>query len=155
MALLKAPMVNVSIYIYKNPFEKVLPKLLEKALAHKARCFILTSTEEEAEALSTSLWTYTPLGFLPHGTPKDGFFDQQPIVLTSQLDLVQQVDILFLYSAVPPLDWIQKFKRCFHFIPRASSQDNLKETIALYSGLSTPPQIWQQEEVGNWIKGTP
>lgn len=145
-------MLSVSLYIYRTPFEKVIPRLLEKALSQDLQCCILTPTEDEAEALSTSLWTYTPLGFLPHGTLKDGFFDQHPIVLTSALTLPQQKDILFIYSSIPSIDWIQNFKRCFHFIPHALADSTLKDVLEPYLSIKSSPQIWEQTAKGGWEK---
>ena len=66
----------------RQPLDKVLPGLLEKTLERGWRAVVQAGGEERLEALDALLWTYSEASFLPHGTARDGFSDQQPVFLT-------------------------------------------------------------------------
>ncbi len=77
-------MTDIAFYhLQRSPLGAVLPKLLEKALSVPLRVLVLAPAEAEVERLNQLLWTYDPDSFLPHGSGKDGWPDQQPIYLTA------------------------------------------------------------------------
>ena len=67
----------------RQPLDQVLPGLLEKTLERGWRAVVQAGGEERLEALDALLWTYAEDSFLPHGTARDGFSDQQPVFLTT------------------------------------------------------------------------
>ncbi len=80
-------MTEVSFYhLQRTSLEKALPSLLEKVLEKGLRALVLAGSDERVEALNTALWTYDPGSFLPHGGPKDGPGEGQPIYLTTDPD---------------------------------------------------------------------
>jgi DNA polymerase-3 subunit chi len=56
---------------------------LEKLLARGERVVVMAGSPERVEALNAVLWTYSDRAFLPHGSAKDGFAEDQPIWLTT------------------------------------------------------------------------
>jgi len=59
---------EISFYqLMTHPLEKVLPKLLEKVYESGLRALVVASSNEQAQSLNASLWTYSPGAFLPHG----------------------------------------------------------------------------------------
>lgn len=64
--------------------DQALPRLLEKSLQAKLRALVRVSSDEEAERINSLLWNYTPDSFLPHGTRRDGYSEQQPIYITAE-----------------------------------------------------------------------
>ena len=79
-------MIRVDFYhLQRAPLEQVLPKLCEKAYATGKRIKILLGTEERVEFINSLLWTYNEESFLPHGSKKDGFAEEQPLVFCNRM----------------------------------------------------------------------
>jgi DNA polymerase-3 subunit chi len=66
------------------PVERALPQLLERILKAGGRAVVMAASNERVEALASTLWTYSPNAWLPHGTAKDGFASAQPVWLTDR-----------------------------------------------------------------------
>ncbi len=90
-------MTDVRFYhLTRKTLEQALPELLEKTLQRGWRAVVMTSSAERAESLAQHLWTYAPNGFLPHGTAKDGFAEDQPVWLTEKDENPNGATVLFL-----------------------------------------------------------
>ncbi len=70
-------------HLVRQPLDKVLPALLEKAAARGLRIVVQCSAPERVDALDAALWTYREDSFLPHGTARDGDAELQPVYLTT------------------------------------------------------------------------
>ena len=70
-------------HLQKQTLENVLPKLLEKAYATGKRIKVKIGNEERVEFINGILWTYDDQSFIPHGSKKDGFAEDQPVWLTA------------------------------------------------------------------------
>lgn len=78
-------MTRVDFYhLQKAPLEQVLPKLCEKAYATGKRIKILLGNAERVEFINSLLWTYSEESFLPHGSKRDGFAEEQPIFISAE-----------------------------------------------------------------------
>lgn len=76
-------MTEVRFYhLRTTALERALPQLLEKVLARGDHAVVMASSAERVAALDTALWTYDDRSFLPHGSKRDGFAEEQPIWLT-------------------------------------------------------------------------
>ena len=73
-----------------TPLSKALPRLLEKVLEKNSHHQIILYSASEAllKSLNDALWTYAPMGFLPHGMDTDSDADEQPIVLSQSQDRI-------------------------------------------------------------------
>ncbi len=77
-------MTRIDFYhLQKAPLEQVLPKLCEKAYATGKRIKILLGNAERVEFINSLLWTYSEESFLPHGSKRDGFAEEQPIFISA------------------------------------------------------------------------
>ncbi len=89
-------MTEVRFYhLTRRTLEQTLPALLEKTLERGWKAVVLTASTERAEQMNLHLWTYKPDGFLPHGTPADGFVERQPVLLTAEDVRPNGADVLF------------------------------------------------------------
>lgn len=71
-------------HLTRTPLEQALPKLLGRVLAGGGRAMVRLASQERLEALDASLWTCPDPDWLPHGTPRNGHADLQPIWLTTE-----------------------------------------------------------------------
>ena len=83
-------------HLQKQTLENVLPKLLEKAYATGKRIKVKIGNEERVEFINGILWTYDDQSFIPHGSKKDGFAEDQPVWLTAGDDNPNNAEFLFL-----------------------------------------------------------
>ena len=96
-------MIRVDFYhLQRAPLEQVLPKLCEKAYATGKRIKILLGTEERVEFINSLLWTYNEESFLPHGSKKDGFAEEQPIFISANEDNANNASLLILADGAMP-----------------------------------------------------
>ena len=70
-------------HLRTTTLERALPQILEKMLARGERVVVMAGSKERVEALNAALWTYNDRAFLPHGSARDGFAEDQPIWLTT------------------------------------------------------------------------
>ena len=95
-------MTRVDFYhLQQKNLEEVLPKLLQKAYGLNKRIKVKIGSEDKIEYLNSLLWTFNDESFLPHGSRKDGFAEQQPIWLSSDSDNPNKAVFLFLRLFVP------------------------------------------------------
>lgn len=71
-------------HLTRTPLVQALPKLLGRVLGGGGRALVLCASEERLEALDAALWTCSDPDWLPHGTPRSGHPEHQPIWLTTQ-----------------------------------------------------------------------
>ena len=90
-------MTRVDFYhLQQKTLDEVLPKLLQKAYSTGKRIKVKIGTEERVEFINSLLWTYDDESFLPDGSKKDGFADQQPIWLSADIENPNTALFLFL-----------------------------------------------------------
>lgn len=90
-------MSDINFYhLVSTSLDQALPKLLEKSLQAGFRVQLRVPTEEEAERLNGLLWTYNPDSFLPHGTAKDGYGEEQPVFITASGERPNSANLLVI-----------------------------------------------------------
>ena len=90
-------MTRIDFYhLQKTPLEQVLPKLCEKAYSTGKRIKILLDNDDRIEFINSLLWTYSEESFLPHGSKKDGFVEEQPIFISTNIENENGASILIL-----------------------------------------------------------
>ncbi len=147
-------MTEVRFYhLQRRTLEQALPKILEKVLERSWRAVVLAGSPERVDALNQHLWTYDPASFLPHGSARDGFADQQPVWLTASDEnpngatVLVQVDGVFsdslaAYDLVCDLFDGNDEEAVF------AARDRWKACKAAGHGLT----YWQQNDRGGWEK---
>ncbi|MGO1117142.1 DNA polymerase III subunit chi [Rhodovibrionaceae bacterium A322] len=90
-------MTEIRFYhLTASRLEVALPQLLEKSLERDKRVVVMAESEESCQGLSQQLWRYRDDSFLPHGSKKEGFAEDQPIWLTSEDENPNGAQYLFL-----------------------------------------------------------
>jgi len=90
-------MAEIRFYhLTARTFEQTLPVLLDRTLQRGWRAVVCVGSEERAESLAGHLWTYSKEGFLPHGTKRDGFAEEQPVWISDQVENPNGAQVLFL-----------------------------------------------------------
>ncbi len=145
-------MIRVDFYhLQKAPLEHVLPKLCEKAYATGKRIKILLGNEERVEFINSLLWTYAEDSFLPHGSKKDGFVENQPIFISASEENENQAQLLILTDgATPGLDVLSQYERILNIFD--GNDENALNQARVYwkeiKALNGELHYWQQNERG-------
>jgi DNA polymerase-3 subunit chi len=89
-------------HLTESTLEEALPALLEKSLARGWNVVVHTGGEERRDALDLFLWTYRDDSFLAHGTDREPFPEDQPILLTAGPGNANGARIRFLVDGASP-----------------------------------------------------
>lgn len=147
-------MAQVSFYhLTKTPLEKALPRLLEKVLESGHRALVVAGIEERVQTLSDALWTYTPLGFLPHGTSKTGNAERQPIWVSTSTDNPNGAKFLVLVEGATLQD-IGDYDRVLMIFDGFDSKavEDARTHWKNYQALGHVVAYWRQNDQGAWEK---
>lgn len=87
-------------HMERSNLEQTLPALATKALLMGHKIMIKTPNEQTRESLNGHLWSFSPDSFLPHGSPKDGQAEHQPIWITDGDENENAADLLILTHGV-------------------------------------------------------
>lgn len=149
-------MSRVDFYhLQMQSLEQVLPKLLEKAVKTKQNIVIKVGNEERVEFLNSQLWTFDDTSFIPHGSRKDGFGEQQPIWLTSGDDIPNQATMLFLVDGSSiSLEKLVKFERVFNIFDgnNPAAVDQARAFWKELKAADIEAFYWKQDDQGRWTQ---
>jgi len=140
-------------HLERRPLEAVLPQLLERTLERGWRAVVQSASAERLEALDTHLWIYAEESFLPHGTRKDGFSDQQPIYLTTGDENPNAAGVRFLVDGAVTGELAGYQRIVYLFDGRdeeAIAQARAEWKRAKAAGCAVT--YWQQGDGGRWEK---
>jgi len=138
-------------HLERQPLERVLPGLLEKTLQRGWRAVVQAGSAERLEALDLALWTYSDDSFLPHGTAKDGFANEQPIFLTLVTETPNGAGVRFLVDGAEASDYETHARLVFLFDgtdPEATAHARQQWTAAKAAGCKI--SYWRQSPEGRW-----
>lgn len=147
-------MTEVSFYhLQRQPLGEALPRLLARVLAANMRAVVLAGSAERVEALDSALWTHDPASFLPHGTKRTGFADEQPVYLTTKEENPNQSTVLVTVDGVTPA-FIGDFARCLDMFDGndEASVEAARERWRTYKAAGHEVTYWQQSPQGRWEK---
>jgi DNA polymerase-3 subunit chi len=137
----------------RQPLDQVLPGLLEKTRERGWRAVVQAGNEERVEAIDVLLWTYTDDSFLPHGTQRDGFTDQQPVFLTAGEANPNGAAVRFMVDGAEG-EGLTGYTRIVYLFDgrdeeaRAKAREQWKRAKADGHAVT----YWQQSERGRWEK---
>lgn len=148
-------MTEIAFYhLTASPLERALPRLLEKILQAKKRAVILCGSEERLNFLNETLWTLGKLSFIPHGSAKEGYGEDQPIWLTTKDENPNGSQFLILTEGVESPS-LSTYERCLDLF-----DGNDEEAVAHartrwknYKDQGYTVTYWKQTESGSWEKG--
>ena len=140
-------------HLQKSPLEQVLPKLCEKAYATGKRIKILVGTEERVEFINSLLWTYNEESFLPHGSKKDGFAEEQPIFISSSEINENNAELLILVDgAMPKVGDLSAYERVLNIFDGTNelSLNNARDYWKEIKSTDGELHYWQQKDNGSF-----
>ena len=147
-------MTDIAFYhLQRSNLEDALPKLLERSLAAGKRALVRAGSTERVEALNAILWTHGKDSWLPHGSAKDGYAEDQPIWLTTDNDNPNGASFVFLTDNIAASD-LDQFERCFDLFdgndPAMVGAARGRWKSCKEAGHSLT--YWQQTGNGGWEK---
>ncbi|MBN8531327.1 MAG: DNA polymerase III subunit chi [Alphaproteobacteria bacterium] len=146
-------MVNISFYhLTRSPLDKALPKLLVKALDSGKRVVVMAA-QDRLEELNARLWEADPNSFVPHGSRKDGFAEDQPVYLTSEEENPNGAEILCVTDGRTPsfLNGFSRVLDCFNGLDDAEIA-SARERWKAYKAAGHTLTYLQQTDAGGWEK---
>ncbi|MCK6451092.1 MAG: DNA polymerase III subunit chi [Alphaproteobacteria bacterium] len=151
-------MTEIRFYhLERSTLERALATMLERVLERGQRALVLLGSPERAEALNAHLWTYRPDSFLPHGTPADGFPEEQPILLAAEETAPaapgpNKADVLFLADGARAAD-VTLYKMCVELFDGAddAAVRAARERWRAYKAAGHALTYWRQSDKG-WQK---
>lgn len=147
-------MTRIDFYhLQKSSLDQVLPKLCEKAYATGKHIKVYLGVPERVDFINSLLWTYADESFLPHGTKKDGFADEQPIFISAEEVNENNAELLILADgAVLPIDSLEKYERVLNIFD--GNDDIAVQKARQYwkdiKSLNYELHYWQQNISGNF-----
>lgn len=138
-------------HLAQSPLERVLPSICEKVLTGGERLLIVAGPEVLAQ-LDGLLWTYAEEAFLPHGRSDGPAPEQQPILLSSEIDPRNGATNIALADG----EWREEalaFARTFYFFDNGHLDTARGAWRALKSKPEAEPRFWKQDERGKWVLG--
>jgi DNA polymerase III subunit chi len=135
------------------PLERALPVLLEKVLARGDRVVVMAGSEERVQALDSALWTYDDRSFLPHGTARDGFAEDQPVWLTAAPENPNGAKVLVLTDGAVA-DNVTSWSMVLEIFD-GNSDDAVEAARARWKAHKAAGHemaYWKQSDEGRWEK---
>lgn len=148
-------MTEVSFYQVLNAtpasVDATLPILLEKALHTGKTVVVKCPNVERMQRIDEALWAYKEESFLPHGTPDDGFKENQPIYLTTEDENPNNAEILVMVSGATSDDF-SSYERVLDMFEASDIQkQSARERWADLKNKGYPLAYFAHEN-GKWSK---
>lgn len=139
-------------HLEASTLEAVLPDLLEKTLAKGWRALVKLPQDKIAE-MDKFLWTFRDEGFLPHGRDDEPKADQQPVLLSADIESGDGFDAAFLIDGADLSD-VSGLSRIMVMINGRSEDDVTRERARWKSLKDAGGNLtyFQQTARGGWEK---
>jgi len=141
-------------HLTRRPLEATLPMLLDKARGAGWRVAVRGVAAARLEWLDERLWLGPEDGFLPHGLAGGDHDADQPILLTTGVDMPNGAQCLMTIDGAPVTpDEVGALDRvCVLFDGNdAAALDTARGQWKTLTGAGCPAQYWS-EESGRWEK---
>lgn len=143
--------MQVDFYqLSRDPVERVVPLLADKALAAGARLVIVDGDGARRESLSEGLWRYER-GFLAHGDGEGGHDERQPILLAEKV-VTSNAPTLSIFADGLWRDEATSLDRAILIFAPDQTADARKLWTKL-TGEGHQLRIFKQGESGRWNEG--
>jgi DNA polymerase-3 subunit chi len=139
-------------HLQRQPLEAVLPTLLEKSLERGWRAVVQTASDERLVALDDHLWTFRDDSFLPHGTDREPYAADQPVVLTTGTANPNGASVRFLLEGAEIPSDADRYQRMVILFdgtdPHALAL--AREQWRAVKEAGHDATYWQQDDRGRW-----
>ena len=132
--------------------DQALPALLGRTLGARERAVVVCGTEQRVDSLDRALWECKDPAWLPHGTPRTGNADLQPIWLTTTEERPNGARFLFLLDGAESAD-VAAWARVFDLFDGndAASVEKARHRWSAARAAGHELTYWRQGERG-WSK---
>ena len=147
-------MTDVRFYhMTRTALETALPQMLEKTLERGQRAVVMAGSEERVESLNAGLWTYRERSFLPHGSAKDGFAEDQPVWLTARDENPNGAEVLFLTDGATAQS-LADYKLCAMLFDGGNDTavQLARDQWRRLKEAGHEVTYWKQDETGRWAQ---
>lgn len=146
-------------HLLDAPLERVLPTLIERALARGWTSIVQATSSERLAIVDELLWTYADDSFVPHGTAQEGDAASQSVYLTCDVDNPNGAAVRFFIerAQIAPVligPTAQSYQRCLLLFD-GGDPDQLADARAQWARLKASGHdlaYFQQGEDGRWQK---
>lgn len=142
--------MEISLYhLTTASIERTLPKLLEKIYGAGLRSSILCESQDHLRLYDTTLWTYSPGAFLPHGYQGEPL--SHPIWLSTDPKNQNNASILILTSGQEDVP-LASYARCLDLFDGndSLSLEAAQRRIQAYKNQGHIVTYWRQNIQGGW-----
>ncbi|MFC7065176.1 DNA polymerase III subunit chi [Brucella rhizosphaerae] len=138
-------------HLTESTLDEALPGLVERSLGRGWRVTIQAVSEERRDALDNLLWTFSETSFVAHGTDKEPYPEQQPVLLTTSEANPNGATVRFLVegAALAQADGYERLVVMFD----GHDQDQLDHARAQWKSFKTENHdltYWQQTTDRRW-----
>lgn len=115
---------------------------------------VVAGSPERVETLNGALWTYDDRSFLPHGSARDGFAEDQPIWLTTEVENPNRATMLVLTDGAAAAD-IAAWPSAVEIFD-GNDENAVAAARARWSAYKAAGHtltFWRQNDRGRWEKG--
>jgi DNA polymerase III subunit chi len=141
-------------HLTELPLERVLPAMLERALARGQRAVVRGGQAERLRRLDRELWVWKDESFLPHGIDGDADPPRHPVWLTISSEVPNGAAALFLVdgAAAAPDEMATMQVTAILFDGHdAAAVEAARAQWRAVTGAGLPAVYWAQEG-GRWVK---
>lgn len=146
-------MTEIRFYhVTAQSLEQAIPALLNKAYGQGRKIVLMFGNAKDMARYDEGLWTARADGFLPHGTNKDPYAQEQPIYLTTTIENPNDADMLALCNIHTVPENIEGFSLVCDFLD-GQDEDSIVAARArwkAYKDLGHSVTYWQQTQQGAW-----
>lgn len=114
----------------------------------------MAGSPERVEALNAALWTYNDRSFLPHGSSRDGFAEDQPIWLTTTEENPNGAGMLVMADGATSDD-VGRWPSAIEIFDGGdeAAVAAARERWKAYKAAGHTLTYWKQSDNGRWEKG--
>lgn len=147
-------MTQVQFYqLLSTPFERAVPKLLEKAHAAGLRVQLVLENDARAQFMNEQLWIYDANSFLPHGAEGEANAEAQPVLLSTSLTPINAPHVLFITDgrSIENMEGLERVIDMFDGRDE-SSLTAARVRFSAYKNAGHTMAYFQQTSAGGWEK---
>lgn len=138
-------------HLTESTLEDALPGLLERSLQRGWRVVVQTGSEDRRDALDQHLWVFRDDSFLAHGTDREAFSAEQPVLLTTGTDNANSARIRFLVDGAEPPDLAVYERAVFLFDGHDATQlEAARRHWKMMKAQGHEVTYWQQTSDRRW-----
>ena len=145
-------MTDIRFYhLQRQTLDQALPQILNKALQAGHKIVVKLPDQQEVERVNAHLWIFHPNHFLPHGSAKDGFAEDQPVWLTDKDENPNGADVLVLTDGTES-ESVTDFKLCCNMLNGHDGEavKTARTRWKAYQEAGHDMTYWQQSGSGRW-----